>query len=180
MKSFIKYLTESQEVNNRIQQVTQHLESKRRRIPTNDGTHLDAQLEAGKSPFANEFQGHGSKTTEGTVRLLHGMGDFKRGLHTMPWKVDDGAASGFGATSPYTDTPSGFIFHKSKPHHAIGMYVHPESGLQDHYRKLVPPEFPVIGTHEIRSFLDASGKKINKDGVYEGPKIDLFGRTRPQ
>jgi hypothetical protein len=180
MKSFKQYLTESEEVNNRIDQVTSYMESKRKRIPIDSGEHLLASVDASKSPYANDFHGHGSKSIKGTVTLLHGMGDVKKGLHTMPWNVPEGAAAGFGASRPYTNTPTGFIFHKSKPHHAIGMYVHPESGLQDHFKSLVPEGFPVIGTHEIRSFLDSSGKKVNKQGQYEGPKIDVFGRTRNQ
>ena len=178
MKTFKTFLIESEEVVQRIEQVTNHLEEKRKRISSSgDGDGLLAGLEASKSKFANDFHGHGSKTVKGTVTLLHGMGDMKRGLHTMPWRVDKGAASGFGATSPYTNTPTGFIFHKSQPHHAIGVYVHPESGLHPHIRELIPQEFPVIHTNEIKSFLDSAGTRVDSKGNYQGPKIDVFGRT---
>jgi hypothetical protein len=178
MKSFSKFILESNEVNNRIDQVTSYMESKRKRIPIDSGEHLLASVDASKSPYANDFHGHGSKSVKGTVALLHGMGDVKRGLHTMPWNVPEGAAAGFGASRPYTNTPTGFIFHKSQPHHAIAMYVHPESGLHEHFKALVPTGFPVIHTDEIRSFLDSAGKRVNEQGNYEGPKIDVFGRTR--
>jgi len=178
MKSFKEILLESEEVVQRIEQVTNHLESKRRRIPINNGDGLLAGLEASHSRHANDFHGHGSKTIKGTVTLLHGMGDMKKGLHSMPWRVDKGAAAGFGATAPYTNTPTGFIFHKSMPDHAIGIYVHPESGLHPHIRELVPQEFPVIHTHEIRSFLDSAGTRVDSKGIYQGPKIDLFGRSK--
>jgi len=178
MKPFKTFLLESDEVNNRIDQVTSYLELKRKRIPIDSGEHLLASVDASRSPHANEFTGHGSKTIKGTVTLLHGMGDMKRGLHTMPWNADPAAAAALGAFRPYTNTPTGFIFHKSQPHHAIAMYVHPESELHQHFRSLVPENFPVIHTHEIRSFLDSAGKKVNDQGNYEGPKIDVFGRTR--
>ncbi len=178
MKSFLNYLKESEEVNNRIDQVTSYIESKRKRIPIDSGEHLLASHDASQSQYANDFTGHGSKTIKGTVTLLHGMGDKRKGIHTMPWNSPPEAASAFGAFRPYTNTPTGFIFHKSQPHHAIAMYVHPESELHSHFREVVPENFPVIHTDEIRSFLDSAGKKINKDGSYEGPKIDVFGRTK--
>jgi len=178
MKSFTAFLLESNEVNNRIDQVTSYMELKRKRIPLDSGDHLLASLDASKSPYANDFHGHGSKTIRGTVALLHGMGDIKKGLHTMPWNADPAAAAALGAFRPYTNTPTGFIFHKSQPHHAIAMYVHPESELHDHFKSLAPTGFPVIRTDEIRSFLDSAGKRVNTQGNYEGPKIDVFGRTR--
>ena len=69
MKSFIAFLIESDEVNNRIDQVTSYMELKRKRIPLDSGDHLLASLDASKSPYANDFHGHGSKTIRGTVAL---------------------------------------------------------------------------------------------------------------
>lgn len=180
MKTFKQILSESAQVNSRIAQVVDYLK-RNQKVGTlrlsQSGVGLEAADEASKSQYADQFFGHGSKELKGTVTFLHGMGDPKRGIHTVPWRTE-GLGGGYGANMPYVNVASGLIFHHSNLEHAIAVYVHPESGLRDHFRSFVPPQIPVIHTDEVKSFLDSAGKKIDKNGQYTGPKIDVFGRTR--
>ena len=40
------------------------------------------------------------------------------------------------------------------------------------------PDNDNFSEDEVKSFLDSAGKKIDKNGQYTGPKIDVFGKTR--
>jgi hypothetical protein len=161
----------------------EELKRQKQPISSSDGIGKEMELEIReKSKEAGrEFLGHGSKTIDGFVRLMWGMGNRERGLYAMPFTVSEHLAdSGFGsqiygAASPYMDTPLGLIFHKSNGNAAVAAYVHPSSGLFETVRRIVPPAFPVVETQGIPDLLNELHKKV-KNGVYTGPKVNIFSR----
>ena len=170
-------------VHEQMSAAIEELRRQKRPISSSDGTHKETELEIREKSgeAGREFLGHGSKTIDGFVRLMWGMGDRGRGLYAMPFTASEPLAeSGFGsqvygATSPYMDTPLGLIFHRSNANAAVAAYVHPSSGLFDAVRKIVPPAFPVVQTHEIPTLLNELHKRV-KNGAYTGPKINVFSR----
>jgi hypothetical protein len=158
---------------------------------TNWGDHLDWILDISANPYSSSVLGHGSKgfsdNFKGFSRLLHGLGDPNRILHSVAFSGNASAASGFGASRPYMGDqgPVGFIFEppsKSNPdagQKAIAVWVDPRLGpaAMKQIRDYIPAEIPVVSADKISEFIKTHGPAI-KAGSYKGKKIDLFARTR--
>jgi hypothetical protein len=149
------------------------------------------ELDISADPHSASVLGHGSKgfsdDFKGFSRLLHGLGDPNRGLHSAPFSGGKGVGAGLGASRPYMGAqgPVGFIFEppsNSNPdagQKAIAVWVDPRLGpaAMKHIRDYVPAEIPVVFADKIHEFIKTHGPAI-KSGSYKGKKIDLFARTR--
>ena len=149
------------------------------------------ELDISANPDSKMFLGHGSKgfsdNFKGFSRLLHGLGDPQRGLHSAPFSGGQGVGAGLGASRPYMGAqgPVGFIFEppsKSNPdagQKAIAVWVDPRLGPEASkaIRDYVPQEIPVVSADKISEFMKTHGPAV-RSGGYKGKKIDLFARTR--